>query len=58
MSLFFEMTHIYDQTKNKIESEIYEVVVGDVLKLFGFKMSTRKLIKLNGTPESHPSAMG
>ena len=32
--------------------------VGDILKLFGCKMSARKLLKLNGTPESLPTAWG
>ena len=32
--------------------------VGDILELVGCKMSSRKLIKLNWTPESIPTAWG
>ena len=51
MTLFRIMTHIYDQTK------IYKLKVGEILKVVGCKMSSRK-VKLNGTPESHPTAWG
>ena len=30
--------------------------VGDILEIVGCKMSSRKLLKLNGTPESLPTA--
>ena len=30
----------------------------DILKLVECKMSSRKLVKLNGTPESRPTAWG
>ena len=32
--------------------------VGDILDFVGCKMSSRKLLKLNGTPESLPTAWG
>ena len=35
-----------------------EFDVDEILKLVGYNISSRKLFKLNGTPESHPTALG
>ena len=44
MTLFTKMTHKFH--------------VGYILKHVGCKTSPRKSLKLNGTPESHPTAWG
>ena len=41
---------------NKSSSPEFDVV--DILKLVDCKISSRKLLKLNGTPESPPTAWG
>ena len=42
----------------KNQSQRPKFDVGDILDFVGCKMSSRKLIKLNGTPESLPTAWG
>ena len=50
------MTQIYDHTKIKNFEKRPQFNFADILKLDGCKMSSRKFLKLNETPESHPTA--
>ena len=52
-----ELSKIFENVfRIKNYSKTSEFDVGDILNLFDCKMSSRKLLKLNLTPESHPTA--
>ena len=58
MILFTKMTKIYDKTIIRNQISRPEFDVGDFWTILGCNVSSRKLLKLNGTPESLPTAWG
>ena len=52
----FTVTKISDQTEKKIKAKGLNLTLVTFWNLFGCKMSSIKLLKLNWTPESIPTA--